>query len=91
MKTIEMQKLKMAISTMDMTELRQITQYVNMMVKQQISQAARSFSKGDTVVLTHPKVGSVKATVLKVKPKMVEIKLADGTIYNVAGTLLKGI
>lgn len=90
-KTIEMQKVKVAISSMDMNELRQVSEYLNFAMKQQIRQAARQFSAGDTVQLTHPKVGSVKATVLKVKPKMVEIRTEGGMIYNVAGTLLKAI
>lgn len=91
MKTQKIQAVKVALSEMNMIELRQVGEYLNMMYKMQIRKASATFSKGDEVQFTHPKQGTITGKVVKVKPKMVEIATASGATWNVAGTLLKAI
>lgn len=91
MKTAQIQMVKVALSEMNMTELRQVGDYLNMMYKMQIRKATATFSVGDTVQFTHPKQGTITGTVKKVKPKMVEVVTPSGTNWNVAGTLLKAL
>lgn len=91
MKTAKIQMVKVALSEMNMTELRQVGEYLNMMYKMQIRKATATFSVGDTVQFTHPKQGTISGTVKKVKPKMVEVVTPSGTSWNVAGTLLKAL
>lgn len=91
MNTFEMQKVMVALSEMNMSELKQVGNYLNMMYKNQIRKATATFSVGDTVQFTHPKQGTITGTVKKVKPKMVEVATPSGISWNVAGTLLKAL
>lgn len=91
MKTVQMQKVKLAISEMSMAELRQISEYINMTYKMQSRQATKAFSVGDKVQFTHPSQGTIKATVKKVNSKTVSVVATNGTPWNVSGSLLKAI
>ena len=85
----QMQMTKLMISEMNMTELRQIAEYVNMSFKIQISREAKKFSKGDKVSFDHPREGVVTGKVIKVNQKTVSVVTEAGSHWNVAGSLLK--
>lgn len=88
MNTRQMQAVKVALSEMNINELRQVSEYVSMMFKIQQQRAVSAFSKGDKVSFVSRSGDKIFGTVLKVNQKTVTLSTPVGQ-YKVSGSLLK--
>lgn len=88
MNTKQIQAVKLALSDMNMAELRQVNEYLSMMFKQQIRKASLTFSRGDEVKFDHPSEGTVFGKVVKINSKTVSVVTKEGSHWRVAGSLL---
>ena len=88
MNTRQMQAVKVALSEMNINELRQVSEYVHMMYKIQQQRAVSVFSKGDKVSFVTRSGEKVVGLVAKVNQKTVTVSTPVGQ-YKVSGSLLK--
>ena len=88
MNTRQMQAVKVALSEMNINELRQVNEYIGMMYKIQQQRAASAFSRGDKVSFQSRTGDKISGTVVKVNQKTVTVSTPVGQ-YKVSGSLLK--